>query len=116
MRFLLSVLLTAAFSFIAGIYLPFWWNFAVIAFVIAIAMRLSPGKSFLAAFTALFLLHFFITFIINQKNEGVLLAKISQLFGLGTLSFLIIIITALINALIAGFAALSGSSLRSVSK
>ena len=116
MRVLLSVLLTAALSFIAGVYLPFWWNFAVISFVVALAMRQSRGKSFLAAFTALFLLHFIITFTIDQKNEGILSGKIAQLFGLGTASFLLMIITALISALIAGFAALSGSSLRTATK
>ena len=116
MRFLLSVLLIAALSLIAGVYLPFWWNFAIIAFIVAIAIRQSMGKSFLAGFTALFLLHFIITFIIDQKNEGILSGKIAQLFGLGTASFLLMIITAFISALIAGLAALSGSSIRTATK
>ena len=116
MRFLLSVLLTAALSFIAGIYLPFWWNYAAVAFLVAAAMRQSIGKSFLAAFTALFLLHFIIAFIIDQNNKGILSGKIGQLFGLGTASFLLIIITALVSGLIGGFAALRGSSLRTPTK
>lgn len=116
MRFLLSVLLTAALSFITGVYLPFWWNFTIIAFIVALAMRQSIGKSFLAGFTALFILHFIVTFIIDQKNEGILSAKIAQLFGLGSASFLLMIITALISAIIAGLAAISGSSLRIASK
>lgn len=116
MRFLLAVLLTAAFSFIAGIYLPFWWNYAFISFVVALAVRQSLGKSFLAGFTALFILHFIISFFIDQKNDSILSGKIAQLFGLGTASFLLIVITALVSAIIAGFAALSGSSLRPAAK
>jgi hypothetical protein len=116
MRFLLSVLLIAAFSFIAGVYLPGWWNFAIVAFLVALAIRQSIGRSFLAGFTALFFLHLLLTFFIDQKNEGFLSAKIAQLFGLGTASFLLMIITALISGLIAGFAAMSGSSLRGATR
>ena len=111
MRFLLTVLLIAALSFIAGLYLS-WWSLAIIAFAVALLIPQSIGKSFLAGFTGIFLLWGLLSFWIDTKNEGLLAGKISQLFGLGDGSLLLVLVTALIGALVGGFAALSGASIR----
>jgi hypothetical protein len=47
------------------------------------------------------------------KNQGLLSAKVAALLPLGGSSFLLIIVTAFIGALVAGLAAMSGSFLRS---
>jgi hypothetical protein len=113
MRFLLSVLLIALFSFIAGMYLP-WWSIAVVAFLVALLIRQGRGRSFLAGFTGIFLAWSMTALWIDATNESLLSKKIALLFPLGGSSILLILVTALIGALVAGFAALSGSSLRAL--
>jgi hypothetical protein len=111
MRFLLSVLLIAALGFIAGIYLP-WWSIAIVAFLIAFLIPQGIGRSFLAGFVGVFLLWGLVSLWIDTKNESILSQKIAQLFPLGGSSVLLILITALIGAIVGGFAAMSGASLR----
>ena len=111
MRFLLSVILIILLSFIAGLYLP-WWSIAPVAFFVALLIPQSLGKSFLAGFAGIFLAWAIVAFWIDTKNESLLSQKIAQLFPLGGSTVLLILITALIGALVGGFAAMSGSSLR----
>ena len=110
MRFLLATLLTALLSFIAGLYLP-WWSIAIIAFFVALFMGQFIGRSFLSGFLGIFLLWFIVALWIDINNEHILSQKIAQLFSLGNSSVLLILITALIGALVGGFAAMSGASL-----
>ena len=113
MRFLLPFLLTAALSFIAGIFLP-WWSIAVAAFLVALLLPQYPGASFLSGFAGIFFLWAIIALWIDVKNESILSHKIAQLFPLGGSTSLLILITAFIGGLVGGFAAMSGSSLRKV--
>ena len=110
MKFLLATLLTALLSFIAGIFLP-WWSIAIIAFLISLVVRQSMSRSFLAGFAGIFLLWSLVALWIDIRNEHILSRKIAQLFPLGGSSFLLILVTALVGALVGGFAAMSGSSL-----
>jgi predicted membrane metal-binding protein len=111
MRFLAALLLIALLSFIAGLFLP-WWSIAIVGFLVALLIPQTIGKSFLSGFLAIFLLWGIVSFIIDIKNESMLSGKIAQLFPLGGSSILLILITALIGALVGGFAAMSGGSLR----
>jgi len=115
MRFLFSVLLIILLAFIAGIYLP-WWSIAIIAFAVALFIRQNIYKSFLAGFIAIFLLWSILAFWIDSKNESILSQKIARLFSLGSSSISLILVTALIGAIVGGFAAMSGSSLRPATK
>jgi hypothetical protein len=115
MRFLLTILLIAVFGFIAGLFLP-WWSIAVVAFIVLILLPQGLGRSFLAGFLGIFLLWFAIAFIQDMKNDHILSRRIAELFKLGPASLLLILITAFIGGLVAGFAAMSGSSLRSARK
>ncbi|MBD0332082.1 MAG: hypothetical protein ICV66_05445 [Chitinophagaceae bacterium] len=110
MRFLLAVILTALLCFIAGIYLP-WWSIAVVAFMVALLIPQTIGSSFCSGFLAVFILWGLLSLWIDIKSESGLSRKIAQLFYLGNSSVLIIIVTALIGALVAGFAAMSGASI-----
>jgi len=110
MKFLTALLLTALCSFIAGLYFP-WWSLAVIAFLIALLVHQRAGKAFLAAFIALFLLWGCLALWIDIKNTGILSKRIAELLGVGS-SFLLVLITGLVAALVAGFSAMSGSYLR----
>lgn len=111
MRFLLTVLLIFLLSFIAGIFLP-WWSIAIVAFLVALLLPQSLGRSFLAGFSGIFFLWAIVALWIDLKNESVLSVKIAELFPLQGSTMLLIFITALVGALVAGFAAMSGSSIR----
>jgi len=113
MKFFNSVLLTALLSFIAGIYISYWWFFAVIAFLVALLIHQRGFKAFSAGFLALFILWFVLAFWMDLANEGVLSVKIASLLPLGGSKWLLMIVTAFVGGLVAGFAALSGSYLRS---
>ena len=113
MKFFNSLLLTALLSFIAGIYISYWWFFAVIAFLVALLIHQRGFKAFFAGFLALFILWFVLAFWMDLANEGVLSVKIASLLPLGGSKRLLMIVTAFVGGLVAGFAALSGSYLRS---
>lgn len=116
MKFFVAVLLTALLSFIAGIYINWWWFFAVVTFIVALLIHQKAGKAFLSGFLALFLLWGTLAIWINFKNEGILSAKIASLLPLGGSPVLLIVVTGIIGGLVAGFAALCGSFLRSSSQ
>src|SRR5438045_5914839 len=107
MRLFLSIILTALFCFIAGLFLP-WWSIAVIAFLVALLFRQSLGAHFLSGFAGVFILWFILSFWIDLKNEHILSAKVAQLFHLGAASILLILITALVGGIVGGFAAFTG--------
>lgn len=111
MKFLVSIILIALLSLGACIYLP-WWSIAVAAFIVASAIPQNPGKSFLSGFTALFLLWGGLAWYISNRNEDILANKISLLLFKAENPLMLILVTALIGALIAGMGAFSGSFLR----
>jgi hypothetical protein len=111
MKFLISLILTALLSFAACLYLP-WWSIAIVAFLIAALIPQKPGKAFLAAFIALFLLWGGLSFWISNNNDHILAHRVSQLILKMDNPYLLILATAVIGALVAGCAALAGSYLR----
>jgi hypothetical protein len=111
MKFFLSILLTALLAFIGGLYLP-WWSLAIAAFVVALLLQQSAFRSFAGGFIGLFLLWGGLAWWIDMKNQGILSKKIASLLPLGGSSFLLILVTAIIGALVAGLAAMSGGFLR----
>lgn len=115
MRILLSILLIATLSYLAGLYLP-WWSIAPIAFLIALLIPLRPAYGFLSGFAGIFLMWAIVALWWDTKNESILSQKIALLFPLGGSSVLLILVTAFIGGLVGGFAAMSGSSLRSPKK
>jgi len=111
MKLIASVLLTALLSFVICLYMD-WWAIAIAAFVVAVFIHQKPLKSFITGFTALFLLWGSLSWWIDSRNEHLLSGKLSLLLPLGGSSFLMVLATALIGALVAGFAALAGSYAR----
>ena len=111
MKFIISLILIVLLSFAACLYLP-WWSIAVAAFIVAALIPQKPGKAFITAFLALFLLWGGLSFWISYSNDHVLAQKISLLFLKINNPYLLILITGLIGALVAGFAALAGTYLR----
>lgn len=111
MKFIVSIVLIALLSFAACLYLP-WWSIAIVAFIVAALIPQQPGKSFLSGFVALFLLWGIIAFSISAGNSHLLAHKVSVLILKMDSPYLLVVATAVIGALVAGLAALSGSYLR----
>jgi len=111
MKFTASLILTALLSFAACLFLP-WWSIALAAFLVAALIPQKPGKAFITGFIALFLLWGILSFRISNANENILAHKISLLMLNMDNPYLLMLATALIGALVAGFGALTGSFLR----
>ena len=111
MKFFISLILTILLSFSACLFLP-WWSIAIAAFVVAALIPQKPFKAFLTGFIALFLLWGALSFWMSNNNDHILAHKVSQLILKMDNPILLIFATALIGALVAGFAALAGSYLR----
>jgi len=111
MKFFISLILTILLSFAMCLFLP-WWSIAIAAFIVAALIPQKPFKSFLTAFAALFLLWGGLSFWMSNNNEHVLAHKVSQLILKMDSPVALVLATALIGALVAGFAALAGSYLR----
>ena len=111
MKFFVSLILTALLSFVACLYLP-WWSIAIAAFIVAALIPQGAAKSFLTGFTALFLLWGGLSFWISNNNEHLLAHKVSMVLLKMDNPWVLILATAIIGALVAGFGALSGSFLR----
>ncbi|MBK8519952.1 MAG: hypothetical protein IPL54_03425 [Chitinophagaceae bacterium] len=111
MKFFISLILTMLLSFAACLFLP-WWSIAIAAFVVAALIPQKPFKAFLTGFVALFILWGGISFWISNNNDHILAHKVSQLLIKMDNPYLLVLTTALIGALVAGFSALAGSYLR----
>ena len=112
MKFITSLILMSLLSFAACLYFP-WWSIAITAFLVALLVQQKAGMAFASAFSALILLWSGLAWWINMENENILSARIGELLGIGNNPFLLILITGVIGGLVAGFAAMSGSFLRS---
>jgi hypothetical protein len=112
MKFLVAIILTALLAFVAGLYFP-WWSLAIAAFIVALLIHQKAGKAFFSGFLGVFILWAVLAMWINSKNDGYLSGKVAALLPLGGNAWLLILVTAFIGALVAGFGAMTGSFLRS---
>lgn len=115
MKFTVATILTALLAFISGLFLP-WWGVAVTSLLVAILVHQKAGKAYLSGFLGLFLLWGGLAFWINMQNDNVLSKKIAAILPLGGNSMYLILATGLVGGLVAGFAAMTGSFLRSTEK
>ena len=111
MKFIASILLIVLLSFCACLFFP-WWSIAVVAFLVAALIPQAPLVSFITGFIALFLLWGALSFWISINNDHILAHRVSLLIFKVDNPFLLIIVTALIGALVAGFAALTAAYIR----
>jgi hypothetical protein len=98
-------------AFVSGLYLP-WWGVAPAAFLVSVLLPQKPFLAFLAAFLGVFLLWEMLAWWIDNRNNSILSQKIAQLLQLGNSTGLLILVTSLVGALVAGGAALAASYLR----
>ncbi len=110
MKFISNLFLIMLFSFIAGIFFP-WWSIALIGFLSALIIRLPAGLSFFSGFMANFILWSAMAFWISTKNDHILAHKISVMIIKVDNPALLILMTGLIGGLITGLGSLTGSLL-----
>lgn len=111
MKLIISIVLIALLSLTACLYLP-WWSIAVVAFVVAALIPMKPLNAFLAGFFALFLLWGGLALYLSTNNEHLLAHKVSLLILKADTPDMLILVTALIGAIVAGLASLTGSFVR----
>ena len=112
MKIFVAIILTALLAFIGGLYMQ-WWSLAVAAFLVALLIPQRADKAFLSGFFGVFLLWVILAWWIDMKNQGILSKKIASILPLGGSSILLLLVTAFAGGLVAGFAALCGSYIRS---
>jgi hypothetical protein len=114
MKFIISLLLTALLGYTAYLFHDAiaWWGFSLGAFLVGWIVPQKAWLSWLAGFTGMLLCWGIISWNINNDNQGLLAGKMSQLFGLAPNAMVMIVITALLGAIVGGFAALIGAFLR----
>ena len=100
-------------SFVACLYLP-WWSIAIVSFLMAIFISQKPLFSFLSGFIGIFILWGVLAFWISAKNDHILAHKVSLIILKTDSPILLVLVTAIIGAIIAGLAALCGAYLRSL--
>ena len=111
MKQIVTIILIMLLSFLACLYFP-WWSIAIVAFIISALIPQRPLDSFFNGFIALFLFWGFLSLWISVQNGNILAHRVSLLVFKTDSPFLLIFVTALIGALVAGFAALTGSYIR----
>jgi hypothetical protein len=112
MKVIIAVFLIAVFSFVAGLYLP-WWSIAIVSCFVILLIPMPNGKAFISGFLGVFILWALLAVWIDIQNEGILSKKIMVLFNLNGPSILLILITSMVRAVVGGFGALSCSYIRS---
>ena len=113
MKFTISIILIILLSFCSCIFFP-WWSVALVAFIVTALIPQTPFLSFFSGFLALFLLWGILTYWISTNNDNILAHRVSVLIFKTDSPFLLIVSSALIGALVAGFAALTASYIRPV--
>lgn len=104
----MSTILIALLAFALGLYMP-WWTIAIAAFIISLLIHQRPGLSFLSGFTAIFVLWAILSWSITAANDNMLAAKIATVLPLGGSVFALVMVTALVGALVGGFASIAAS-------
>jgi hypothetical protein len=109
MLFLIILIL----SFAASYFLP-WWIVALIAFLAALFLGKTSGKSFWSGFGGVFIVWVILTLLKSIPNDNMLASRVIQLFPLPHNWILLLLITALIGGLVGGMSALSGILVKKV--
>jgi hypothetical protein len=112
MKFFISIVVTGLLAFACGLYLP-WWSVALAAFVVAALIYQPPLRSFLTGFCAILLLWFGLILAINAANDNILSARVSTVMNLGG-SYMLVILSCIVGAIVGGLGALTGSFLRKI--
>lgn len=111
MNFLKQTLFTIAICLLLQYFLP-WWTLVLGAMGAGYWFNNKGWVSFLAGMVGVGLLWLFTALLIDMQTQSILTEKVARLFPTKTPG-LLFLLTAIIGGLPGGFAALTGSFLRS---
>lgn len=100
------ILLIAIFAWILGMFLP-WWSIAIPCVLLGAWLGKSGSRSFLYGFAGIALLWLLQSLFIHVGNDGILTARIAELFRLPDPT-LVILITVLTGGIAGGLSTLTG--------
>ena len=106
MKFVNQIIVTAAICLVLQYFLP-WWTMAIGAAFVGFYFGNKGPISFFAGFLAVGILWFVMAMTVDSMAHSGLAQKISQVLPINAF-----VMTTLIGALVGGFAALSGSLLK----
>jgi hypothetical protein len=110
MKFFLSIIVTALFSWLIGLisFLP-WYTFVLVALVVASLIKQKPLAAFYSGFLALFILWMVWVLVKDVPNEHLLSTKVALILPFKGNYTLLMIVVGFIGGLLGGFGALTGS-------
>jgi hypothetical protein len=114
-KFIVSLFLMMLTAYAAGLFLP-WWSLAFTCFLISALIPQKKWISFVTGFLSQLILWGGLSAFISIQNNHLLAHKLSTLLLKQDNPSLLILITALIGAMVGGFAAWSGSFVRPANK
>lgn len=114
MRTILNIIIIAVLSYVAHLYIPIWWFFALISFSVCFAFSKAAWNAFYTSFLAVFGLWFALVVVGSAFNDFLLVSKMTDLIGLPHSSVLMLL-SAFIGGLVSGLAGLSGYFLKTYS-
>jgi hypothetical protein len=113
-NFFLQILLIIGLGFLLQQFLPFWSLVAVAALGGWLFGGEKAVMAFAAGFSAAFLLWGGYAFALDAGNDGILSAKMGELFAIGSTGMLLL--TALLGGLLGGTGALTGALARKMAQ
>lgn len=112
MKATVSILLTALITYTVGLFGFPWYAYAISTFIIYVAIPQNAFKSFITAFLTIAILYLLIAGKQDFDNDHLLSKKVAAIFKLKENYGILYLLTCLLNGLVAGFAALSGTFFR----
>lgn len=109
MRFLLTILVTAAFGWAMGLWLPFW-SLSLSAMLVGFILHPGGWKAFVAGLLAGLLLWGGLAYSADVANGQLLSARVGRIFG--TEAGTMVLVTAVLGGLLAGLGTLLGDRVR----
>lgn len=108
MRFLIQLIAIMLAAFVLELFMP-WWCIAIAAFAGGFALK--SKANFLAGLLGIALLWAIKAWMLDSSASAPLAERVAAIFTLN--KYLLMLVTALIGGLVAGFAAMSGAALKS---
>lgn len=115
MKFIVSLIICPILAYTLGMMLP-WWSVALAGALTGFFIPQNRFLSFLSTFLGVLILYSTLIFFISNANNHILAQKIGLLVLKNKNEIMIIAVSAMISALVAGISALTGRSLAIVIK
>lgn len=115
MKFIFSLVICPILAYTLGMILP-WWSVALAGALTGFFIPQNRFLSFLSTFLGILIFYSCLIFFISNANNHILAQKISLLVLKNKNEVMIIIVSGMISALVAGISALTGRSLAIVVK